>query len=100
MTRTPAPLPWCRKERPTQSHPLQLVFEQTIERRAGIIGTLTAFAGGFFLHHYPDGIKRAVVELVFGRDSGWNRLVAFKAAGGIEVFTLFAGVQSEPAFWA
>ena len=94
------PLLWCRKERATQSHQFQLVFEQIIKRRAGIVRALTAFAGCFFLDHYTDGIKRAVIELVFGRDSGWNRLVAFKAAGWIEVFTLFAGVQSETALWA
>jgi hypothetical protein len=83
-------------------HPVifQLVFEQIIKRRAGVVRALTAFAGCFFLDHYSDGIKRAVVELVFGRDSGGNRLVTLKAAGGIEVFALFAGVQSETALWA
>jgi hypothetical protein len=75
----------------------QLVLEQIIKGRAGVVRALAAFARGFFFDHYPNGIKRAVIELVFRRDSGWNRLVAFKAAGGIEVFALFAGVQSETA---
>src|ERR1019366_1963301 len=46
------------------------------------------------------GIERAVVALVFGRDSGGNRLIAFEAARWIKVFALFAGVQSEAALRA
>ena len=38
--------------------------------------------------------------LVLGRNSGRNRLVAFEAAGWIEVFTLLAGVQVEAALRA
>ena len=79
---------------------LALVLEQIIKRRARVIRTLTAFAGCFFFDHHADGIERAVVAFVFGRDSGGNRLIAFEAAGRVEVFALFAGVQVEPALRA
>ena len=79
---------------------LALVLEQIIKRRARVIRTLTAFAGCFFFDHHADGIERAVVALVLGRDSGGNRLIAFEAAGRVEVFALFAGVQVEPALRA
>src|SRR5450755_3382079 len=73
------------------------IFEKIIKRRARVIRTLTAFAGCFFFDHHSDGIERAVIALVFGRDSGRNRLIAFEAAGWIEVFALLAGVEVESA---
>lgn len=73
------------------------VLEKIVKRRACVIGTLTAFAGGFFFDHHANGINRAVVALVFGRDSGGDRLIAFEAAGRVEVFALFAGMKVEPA---
>jgi hypothetical protein len=76
------------------------VFEKIIKRRARIIRTLTGFAGRFFFYHHSDGIERTVVAFVFGRDSGGDWLIAFEAAGWIEVFALFAGVQVETAFRA
>jgi hypothetical protein len=74
-----------------------LVFEQIVKRRACIIGTRTTLARRFLFQHHTHGIKGAVVALVFGRDSGGNRLIAFEAAGRVEVFALFAGVKVEPA---
>jgi hypothetical protein len=76
------------------------VFEKIVKRGARIVRALTAFAGCFFFDHHPDGIKRAVVALVFGRDSGGDWLSAFEAAGRVKVFALFAGVQIEAAFRA
>jgi len=82
------------------STPLTSVFEEIVKRCASVIGTLRAFAGCLFFYHYADGIECAVVALVFGRDSGGNRLIAFEAARGIKVFALFTGVQSETALRA
>jgi hypothetical protein len=76
------------------------VFEQIIERRTRVIGAPTPLAGCFFFYHHADGIERAVVAFIFGRDSGGNGLIALEAAGWIEVFALFAGVQVETAFRA
>src|SRR5208282_1022421 len=73
------------------------VFEQIVEGGAGVVWPLSGFARGFFFDHDADGIKLAVVALVFGRDAGGDGLIAFEAAGGIEVLTLFAGVQIEAA---
>ena len=77
---------------------LALVLEQIIKRRARVIRTLTCFAGCFFFDHHADGIERAVVALVLGRDSGGNRLIAFEAAGWVKVFALFAACRSNPHF--
>ena len=76
------------------------VFEKIVERRARIVRTLTAFAGCFFFDHHADGIKRAVVALVFGRDSDGDWLIAFEAARRVKVFALFAGMKVESAFRA
>jgi hypothetical protein len=76
------------------------VFEEIIEGCASVTGALTGPAGGFLFYHYPYGIERAVVPLVFGRDSGGNGLVAFEATGRVEVFALFARVQGESALVA
>ncbi len=73
------------------------VFEQIIKRGARIIRTLAAFARGLFFYHHSDGIDRAVVLLILGRDSRGDGLIAFEAAGGIEMFALFAGVEIESA---
>jgi len=73
----------------------KLVFEQVVKRGARVIRTLAAFTGCFFFDHHANGIQRAVVALIFGRDSGGNGLIAFEAARGIEVFALFAGVEIE-----
>src|ERR1700687_1636897 len=77
----------------------RLILKQIVKRRARVIRTLTAFDRRFLFDHHAYGIERAVVALVFGRDSGGNRLIAFEAAGRVEMFALFAGVQIEPALW-
>src|ERR1700687_3300346 len=75
----------------------RLILKQIVKRRARVIRTLTAFDRRFLFDHHAYGIERAVVALIFGRDSGGNRLIAFEAAGRIEVFALFAGMEVEPA---
>ncbi len=77
-----------------------LVFEQIVEGGAGVVWALTAFAGGFFFDHHTDRIEGAVVAFVFGRDAGGDGLIALEAAGGIEVFALFAGMEIESALGA
>src|SRR5258706_2166330 len=79
---------------------IRSVFKKIIKRRARIIRALTALARSFFFHHHADGIKRALVAFVFGRDSGGNWLIAFEAARRVKMFALFAGVEVESAFWA
>jgi hypothetical protein len=79
---------------------IRLVFKQIVKGLAGVIRALTALAGSFLFDHHSDGIKRAVVPLIFGRDSGRNRLGAFEATGRVEVLTLLAGMQRKPALRA
>jgi hypothetical protein len=74
------------------------IFEKIIEGRARVIRTLASFARGFFFDHHSNGVQRTLVLLIFGRNSGGNRLIAFKAAGGIEVLALLAGMQGKAAF--
>lgn len=73
------------------------VLKQVVKRRARVIWALAAFAGCFLFDHHAYGIQRAIVALVFGRNPGRDRLIAFEAARRIEMFALFAGMKIEPA---
>ena len=70
-----------------------LLLKQILKRLPRIIRPLRLLARSLFLQPHANRIKRAVIALVFRRDSRRDRLAALKSARRIEVFTLLAGVQ-------
>ena len=75
------------------------LFEQVLERRAGIVRFQTRGRRGLLLTRHPDLVQRAIVPRILLRDPLFDRLHAFKAATGIKVGALLARVQLESAFW-
>jgi hypothetical protein len=75
----------------------RLFLEQIFKGLAGVQGTRRCRRRGLFFYAHADGIKRALIDLVFAGNSCGDGLSAFKAGGGIEVRALLAGMKFETA---
>ena len=61
-------------------HPSGLLLKQILKRLPRIVGPLRLLARRLFLQPHTDRVERAVVALVFWRNSRRDRLIALKAA--------------------
>jgi hypothetical protein len=80
--------------------PVLLFLKQIFKRPAGIARAQAGWRGCFLLARYAEFVEGAIVARIFFLDALRYRLHALKAAAGVKVGALFAGVKFEPALGA